>query len=201
MTLEAVDWVSYYDTVQGRPPRPTLVKALEFFERKTEQPTKFAIDLDSGAGNDALALLERGWKVLAIDGEPDSAKRLLEKTKGQNKKHLSVMTSKFEDVTLPACDLLNSSYSLSFCHPDYFERLWDKITSSIRIGGRFAGQIFGNNDEWSQTKTMTFFTKTQVEKLFGGFEFEYFEEEDKDGTIASGDTKHWHLFHIVAKKF
>jgi hypothetical protein len=34
---------------------------------------------------------------------------------------------------------------------------------------------------------------------FDGFEIERFEEEEKDGEACSGP-KHWHLFHVLARR-
>jgi hypothetical protein len=33
-----------------------------------------------------------------------------------------------------------------------------------------------------------------------GFEVELFEEEEADSTTPRGKPKHWHIFHIVARK-
>jgi hypothetical protein len=42
--------------------------------------------------------------------------------------------------------------------------------------------------------------RTQVEKLFDGFRFEHLEEVERDGKTVWGEPKHWHVFHIVARK-
>ena len=47
---------------------------------------------------------------------------------------------------------------------------------------------------------MTAFSRTQAEGLFTNiFEIESFQEEEKDGPSGSGP-KHWHVFHITARK-
>ena len=43
-------------------------------------------------------------------------------------------------------------------------------------------------------------TKDEVKHLFTGFELEWFEEKNEDGTVAGGAEKHWHFYSFVAKK-
>ena len=109
-------------------------------------------------------------------------------------------TARFEDARWPSAELLNAGFSLPFCYPDRFDDLWRRIHASIRPGGRFCGQLFGERDEWAGEKDMTFFTRDAAEALFGGFELERFDEEDADGETAVGEPKHWHVFHVVAQR-
>ncbi len=46
---------------------------------------------------------------------------------------------------------------------------------------------------------MTFHTRVEALALLGDMEILAFEEEEKDRTLSSGDTQHWHVFHIIAK--
>ena len=47
---------------------------------------------------------------------------------------------------------------------------------------------------------MTFHTREEVEQLLDGLDVEELNEVDEDGATAIGDRKHWHLFHVVARK-
>ena len=47
---------------------------------------------------------------------------------------------------------------------------------------------------------MTFHTRADVEALLEGFEIEHLEEEEDDSVTPRGEAKHWHVFHIVARK-
>ena len=40
----------------------------------------------------------------------------------------------------------------------------------------------------------------EAEAFFRDFELAHFEEEDHPGTTKLGEPKHWHIFHIIAKK-
>ena len=71
---------------------------------------------------------------------------------------------------------------------------------SSRRGGRFSGQLFGERDEWADNRELTFHTRTEVEALLDGFDLERFDEVENDGQTALGEGKHWHLFHIVARR-
>ena len=47
---------------------------------------------------------------------------------------------------------------------------------------------------------MTFVSREQAQELLDGLEVEMFEEEEDDGVTPRGKPKHWHIFHIVARK-
>ena len=61
------DWPTYYRATDGRPPRPTLLRALDAFRREGRGPGLLAADLGCGIGRDALVLLRAGWRVWALD--------------------------------------------------------------------------------------------------------------------------------------
>jgi tellurite methyltransferase len=200
-------WSAYYNAVVGRPPRDTLLTALANFESESLEDSitntcvsKFAVDLGCGDGRDTVEFLRRGWRVLAIDGEAEAITRLL-KRHDSNGQLLETLVSRFECVTLPnSVDMVNASFSLPFCLPEYFPELWEKITSSLRAGGRFCGQLFGDRDSWAIFPTITHHTRQQIEGLLQPFEIERLEEEEHPGKTAIGENKYWHIFHIVARK-
>lgn len=194
------NWSAYYDAVSNRPPRDTLLKALSLFDMGPEGG-RFAVDLGCGAGADTREMLRRGWRVVAIDREPDGIRRLNDSVPVESRHRLQTRVSPFEDLReLPACDLINASFSLPFCAPEHFGVLWHIIMSALRPRGRFAGTLFGERDGWANDARMTFHTRAQVERLLAPFKAEYLHEEERDGTTALGDAKHWHAFHIVACK-
>jgi tellurite methyltransferase len=201
------DWSAYYNAVVDRPPRDTLLEALARFDteslnqHQTPVPHScFAVDLGCGEGRDTVELLRGGWRVLAIDGEAEAIRRLLERP-DINHQFLETRVVLFQDVVLPeSVDLVNASFSLPFCPPKSFPRLWEKIISSLRSGGRFCGQLFGNRDSWAIYTSMNHHTRQQVEMLLQPFEIEMLHEEEHPGKTAIGEEKYWHIFHIVARK-
>ena len=195
------NWVDYYQAVENRPPRPTLLNALDAFEGEitAEQPF-FAIDLGCGEGRDTVELLRRGWKVLGIDGEAEGINRLLSRP-DLNPENLETEVCRFEVLELPANgDLINASFSIIFCLPEAFPQLWEKIENSLRKGGRFCGQLLGERDTWASYTSTNAHTREQIEQLLTAFDVELLEEEEHPGKTALGVEKYWHLFHIVARK-
>ncbi|MEP4380056.1 MAG: methyltransferase domain-containing protein [Alphaproteobacteria bacterium] len=193
------DWAAYYAKTGGRPPRETLMFALDRFDAAPADATRFAVDLGAGSGRDAIEMLRRGWRVLAIDAETDAIDALKARPDLPPDADLSRMVARFEDAAWSECDLVNSSFALPLCTPTDFARVWQRIASSLRPGGRFAGQLYGDRDSWVGRDGMTFHTRVQVEALLAGFDIEHFVEEEDDSTTPRGETKHWHVFHIVAR--
>ena len=199
MTQEDDGWKDYYQKIKGRPPRQLLLDALACFNNDLEEDRRFAIDLGCGDGTETALLLERGWDVLAIDGEPASIEYLLAKVPEEGRAHLRTQVTKFENVTLAPADLIHASFSLPFCRTEHFDTFWAKIVDAVKPGGRFAGQFFGVRDSWADSDDMTFHTEDQVRNMFESFVIESFHEQDEDGSSASGP-KHWHVFTVIARK-
>ena len=96
---------------------------------------------------------------------------------------------------------MNSSFALPICAPWNFPVVWARIGKNLKPGGRFSGQLYGDRDSWAgQRENMIFHTRADVDALLADFEVEYLEEEEDDSTTPRGETKHWHVFHIVARK-
>lgn len=202
--IRKADWNEYYKNKSNQTPRETLIKALEYISKKgIHKKDLFAIDVGCGHGADTIELLKRGWKVFATDGDENGLRLLNECIDESFKKRLNTKKISFENygkIRMKKCDLLNASYCLPFCKPGYFNILWEKISGSIKKGGMFSGQFFGENDGWTYNKEMTFHKIKAVKKLFGNFKILYFEEKDEDGKTASGESKHWHVFSVIAEK-
>jgi len=194
------DWAAYYAKTGDRPPRATLMLALDLFDMEPGDAPRFAVDLGAGSGRDVIEMLRRGWHVLAIDAEPDAIEFLTARSDLPPGTTLRGEVARFEDATWPDCDLVNSSFALPLCAPKEFERVWRRIESSLRPGGRFSGQLYGERDSWAGRDGMTFHTRADVEALLAGFEIERLEEEEDDSTTPRGEAKHWHVFHIVARR-
>jgi tellurite methyltransferase len=187
------DWRRYYDAA-GKEPRDTLLRALDLFG----ESTGFAVDLGCGTGRDTAELLQRGWRVLAIDREREAIDRLLQAL-GEDER-LETQVASFEQARWPRADLVNSSYALPFCRPGAFPRVWQRIVDSLPPGGRFCGQLFGDRDSWVETRDITFMPRSRAEELLEAFEVELFDELDEDGSTVVGEPKHWHVFDLVARK-
>jgi trans-aconitate methyltransferase len=192
-------WEDFYQKLKGRAPRQFLWDVLAYFPDEGGSEQRFAIDLGCGDGTESAALLDRGWHVLAIDGEPAAIQHLLSKVPDEKQAFLQTQVARFEEVGLPTADLMHASFSLPFCPPEHFPAFWAKILAAIKPGGRFAGQFFGVRDSWANEPDMTFHTEEQVRGMFERFVIESFQEQDEDGTSSDGP-KHWHVFTVIARK-
>lgn len=187
------DWSEYYEITKVKPPSKLLVKALEHITNKGK-----AIDIGAGALKDTRYLLEQGFEVTAIDKSP----LMEQEAKALRNDKLHAFTTAFEDFNFPEneYDIASSMFALPFTEPVHFETAFNKIKSSLKKGGVFCGQFFGLNDEWSKNPKMTFHTEAQVMELLNGLEILSFKEVEEDSATANGTPKHWHIFHIIAKK-
>ncbi|MGE0255927.1 MAG: trans-aconitate 2-methyltransferase [Alphaproteobacteria bacterium] len=199
-----VSWAEYYRRTGGRPPRDTVLAALDAFDGEGAAPPegRLAVDLGCGAGRDAVEMLRRGWRVLGIDAEADAIARLLaiEGMPADLRARLSGAVARFEDAAWPPCHLVSSSFALPLCPPDRFDALWAHIHASLLPGGRFAGQLYGDRDTWAGRPGMTFHTGAQVDARLAGWNVEMRREVEEDSTTPRGEAKHWHVFHLVLRK-
>lgn len=196
---KAAGWAEYYEKLRTRPPRKTALLALD---RSGAEPRgRLAVDLGCGDGRDAIEMLRRGWRVMAVDAEPVALERLTSRPDLPEDARIDAVVARFEKIDLPRdVALINSSFALPLCEPADFRALWPRIVAALASGGRFAGQLYGERDSWIGRPGMTFVTRKEAERLLEGLEIEMFDEEEADGVTPRGNTKHWHIFHIVARK-
>jgi tellurite methyltransferase len=194
-------WRQYYEASAGGGPRETLLQAAEYLERSVHGTRpRLAVDLGCGTGRDTLELLARGWKVLAIDQSPDAVKELQARVPAELASRLDARCAGFTDVRWGPVDLVNASFALTFCRRERFAGLWSQIASSLPPGGVFAGQLFGDRDGWASIPERTHHRRDEAKALLAGFELVRFEEVEDDFDTALGTPKHWHFFHVVARK-
>ena len=191
-------WAAYYETLRERPPRRTLLAALDRFGDGAAG--SLAVDLGCGDGRDVIEMLSRGWRVVAVDAEPEALRQLQARPLPDGR-DLTPIQARFEDVPLPiGLSLVNSSFAMPLCEPEAFHRLWERIREALPSGGRFSGQWYGPRDSWGGRPGMTFVGRDEALALLVGLELEMFEEEEDDGLTPRGNAKHWHIFHIVGRK-
>ncbi len=200
---ERRDWVAYFDRMQGKPPRATLLNAIERFGEIEPTDAPLALDLGCGDGRDTEALLDAGWRVWARDGHEDGIRRVRERSVCRlaiEQGRLDLGIAPFSEMNLPRAHLVNASFSLPFCAPGEFGGLWQRIDAAITPGGRFCGQLFGDRDGWSTLEDRTHLTRAETLTLFDQYILERLEEEDRPSRQAGSAHKHWHVFHIIARK-
>ena len=106
-----------------------------------------------------------------------------------------------EDFAFETYDLINAQFALPFLSQRWFREVFERVKRAIKPGGMFVGQFFGIHDQWNTLEQeMTFLTREQVEAVLHDMDVIEFQEEEMDGHIADGSPKHWHTFHIIARR-
>lgn len=177
-----------------------MVRALDAFDVEGRPDPAFAVDLGCGSGRDTIAMLERGWSVLAVDAAPEAVEALRGRDDLPAAAGLEALVSRHEDLSLPRCHLVNAGFSLPLCPRESFFDVWSRIVQALRTGGRFSGQFFGERDSWSGDPSMTHLSWPEVETCLCGLDREHVEEEEDDSVTPRGEAKHWHIFHLVVRK-
>jgi SAM-dependent methyltransferase len=104
-----------------------------------------------------------------------------------------------EGLELPPADLIYASFSLPFCAPGKFPELWRSIRRALRPGGHFAGQLFGDQDEWHGNRSMNFHSLREIRTLMRGYRVELLRETVEEGQSFEGP-KHWHFFDLILER-
>lgn len=188
-------WKRYAEKTSGAKPRRLLVEALRYVTHKGE-----ALDMGAGALNESKLLLSEGFAhVTAIDAEESVAQAALEIKNGS----FSFVRSTFIDFkfTKATYDIVNAQYALPFNGKREFNALIQNIYESLKIGGIFTGQFFGDKDSWNTAgSSRIFHTADEARAVLSLFELIKFEEEENDAPTALGNPKHWHVFHFIVRK-
>lgn len=158
------DWTGYYAWSSGRQPRPLLLAACE---QLGDGAGRMAVDLGCGDGTDALALLERGWSVQAVEVHQAGLAILRARVPDACAERIRLVCGSFADIALPSAHLIHAGFSLPFCSPSQFPGVWEKIRRALAPGGIFAGQLFGTHDSWASNLGMTFQDRSTVTRPRG----------------------------------
>ena len=188
------EWSDFCKITSGRQPREILLKALGSVRHKGK-----ALDIGAGALNETRYLLGQGFEVTAVDSEPVSAE--VAARIQDEKLHFEAVSYEDFKFRKDSYDLAAALYALPFTPPEHFKAVVQKLLGSIKTGGVFVGQFFGPDDEWNDgSSRINFVSGSDVKDMFKPFEILSFEEEKGPGTTATGGTKYWHIFHVIAKK-
>lgn len=190
--LDEERWKRFIAATTGQPPWPELVRAAAMFERPGD-----ALDVGAGAGRDTIHLLSRGWRVTAVDSSPSA----LEALRRIPSDGLTVVASTAQEFAPSRYHLVNAQYSLPFIGPSHLGATVARLRDAVRAGGIMCATFFGVRDEWNQPgNQLAFSTSADVDAFFAGWDVIELEEAEEDGKTADGSAKHWHVFHVTARR-
>jgi SAM-dependent methyltransferase len=191
-------WAGYYAANAGRQVRPLFTRALAEYGEVSDGDT--ALDVGCGDGTETRALLDAGFRVTAVDEDPDAVRRSADLAGDER---LTFVAAPMQRVVWPHVDLLHAGLSLPFCPPEDFDALWTGLRDALVPGGVLAADFFGDRDSWAlqggPLGPMTFVTRERLDVLLAGLHVVGIEEEDEDGRSVFGP-KHWHRFEVVARR-
>jgi trans-aconitate methyltransferase len=186
------EWSDYFKAVLAKPLHPHYSQIDEYLPKHG-----LALELGAGVGKGAIHLALKGLDVVALDRDP-KALEILRQTSPPGV-HIETVAAEMRDFPPGPYDVVVAQFSLFFLAPSEFTDLWPRLVEAIKPGGLFAGQLLGVNDSWND-KGHSMHDGAGLDDLFTGFEMLYLDEVDRDGEDVFKRPKHWHIFHIVARK-
>lgn len=187
-----MNWTDYYLAKRTEPLHPLF----DLLEPLLPSPG-LAYDLGCGQGKATLWLAEKGWNVVAVDQEPEGLEELRDRLPPDAK--VEVMQAPMESLQLKPCDLVLMNFSWFFVPEPGFSQIGEQWQAAIRPGGIWMGQILGPEDSWVE-RGYTTRTRAEVESCFAGWHLHHLEEVCRPGKTVTGDSKHWHVFHVLAQR-
>jgi tellurite methyltransferase len=190
----------FIEATRGRETPELLLRAMELV------PTGHALELGCGAGDDAMTLLQRGYRVTVVDEKQSAIDAVNERvTAKELRTRLAVHHLPFErfEFEVRSYDLIQARFSIPFVAPAAFPTVWTGVLRGLRAGGVFTGQLFGPRDSFAtdpDRDRIIAFSRSEVDVLLRELTVHHLEEVEKDGHTAIGTPKHWHVFHILAQR-
>ena len=184
------DWSEYQNKTYNNDVCELLIHFLNHFKIES------AIDLGCGSGNEAVYLVRNGVKVTAIDRQLNRD-YILGRLNDGEKESIFLSEQAFESLQLESADAVTAFFSIPFCHPVFFDELWNKIYNAINDNGYFVGHLFGDRDDWKDHELINTFSLEQVKELLKEYKILKLDEIEHTREL---DHKKWHFFEIIAKK-
>ncbi len=157
------------------------------------QPGSTVLDAGAGLGTGAQFMADRGFDVTALEPDPELFGLLLER-------NYQAIQGRFIDAPLDDFDAVLTVFSLFFVPESEWNSSWLRLSSALRNGGIWGGQILGERDEWAATQPVSTLSREQIGEMLSGWEILEWQEFERPGRTAWGAEKQWHIHHIIARK-
>ncbi|MCW5943748.1 MAG: class I SAM-dependent methyltransferase [Fimbriimonadaceae bacterium] len=186
------DFEGYFEAAEPKPLHPIFGRA----DAHLHGPG-LAVDLGCGTGKSCLHLLDRGYRVLAVEPHPTARAKLIARLPPGAP--VEVVADRFQEMTIPPCEAVVAVLSLFFMARSESDAFWPEIVAALLPGGLFIGQILGVRDSWVADGCAAY-TAEEARALFDAFEVLDWEEAERNSVTVQGEPKHWHVFHVVARR-
>lgn len=187
------NWTKYYQATLTRPLHPMYEEL-----SKHIGDTGRALELGCGVGTGAMWLAKRGFDVHCVDAQKEAIDHLIENA--PEFCNITTELSSFEELNLrpDSYDLIVAQFCLFFMEKNRFMEFWPRLQGALSAGGVFMGTFLGKNDTWADEYTSL--ERAEVDDLLYKLHVEYFEDAERDGETSIGEAKHWHVYHVIARK-
>lgn len=181
---------------------PLVNRAITHLE-ENEISQGVAVDLGCGISNTAFNLLERGWKVYAVDGSQPVLDTLVEKVSSLGKTwiedgQLVLVNQSIENFEFPEqVHLVTATESLPYCDPGAVNDVFLKIKEALAPKGVFTGNLFPYENPLVDGMLRGMFgawmtTKNVVDAIMESVDFGSYSVTN--GKSASGVANQFHIF-------
>lgn len=187
------NWEEYYDATSSRP--------LHFLYEHLQPlliPPGRALEIGCGVGTGAIWLAEQGYSLLAVDQEKGAIDRLISRKPDYADIEFQMIDIQSLPIDEESFDLIVAQFSLFFIPEGEFEPVWEKIVKGLVCQGIFMGTFLGPRDSWAGQYIHHDYA--DVMRLMRDFDVVYHQEDERDGTTSLGDSKHWHVHHVIARR-
>lgn len=193
-------WKGYIDGTIGSPLDYLYVEAKNKFFKA---PGIYrAINFGSGAGNEVVDLVTRGWSVVSIDTSLRSGEVINERVKGLNGQFL-FQQGDFSSVQMDGdYDFIMSFFALPFGNKKNLPVLMSLIAQHAKSGAVLAVNFFGYNHGFVKRGTAYGIDKEELLNYLkqNNFEVTFLLNRVYDQKDFEGKSIHWDVFDVIAVK-
>ena len=123
---------------------------------------------------------------------------LVQDVSPEHRSRLQIHPIKFEAFDFPACELVWAGFALPFCSRAAWPALLERAIAALSLGGRIAGDVFGNDHAWSVEPDILTLSESQLRADLRRLTIEAFDIEN--GYRVCGTVTRWHASGFAARK-